>query len=426
MRSTFLSIFWLAGCLPCGVAAAQPGDVPPRLSLTDAVRFAEERNASLETARRRAAAAEADRLAARRRPNPVVSLRSEGYHAAPPDAGLVDQQELSFQVEQEVETAGKLRLRSRSAEAAAGAARAALDDRYRQVRYEVQRAYFLLVLARLDADLARESLDEIDRVIALNRSRYRQGEVSGAELRRLEVERLRFSDDALQAELAARNARTALLALVGAPRLDQPLEPTDALAPPATAGATQAVKPVGGAAAGPARPDIEAARQDRARAEAELALQRALRTPNVSVAAGIKRDFGTNGLVLGVTVPLPLLDRNAAGIARGEAERRLADSILREREVAAAQEVQVAMDLVDVSRERVASIERDYLRKAREARDAVLAAYRAGEGGLLDYLDAQRAHREVQRAYNRALFDHRMSLFQLDAAVGARSGGLLP
>ena len=55
-----------------------------------------------------------------------------------------------------------------------------------------------------------------------------------------------------------------------------------------------------------------------------------------------------------------------------------------------------------------------------------LAAYRAGESDLLDYLDAQRAYRDVQRTYNRALFDHRLSLLQLDAAVGAGAKGLLP
>jgi cobalt-zinc-cadmium efflux system outer membrane protein len=174
------------------------------------------------------------------------------------------------------------------------------------------------------------------------------------------------------------------------------------------------------------RADIAAARQEQARAQAEVGLQRALRTPNLSVTGGYRRDFGANGLVFGVAIPLPLLDRNASGITRAEAEQRLAGSLLREREVAVSLDVQQAFDLVDISRERVASIERDYLQKAREARDAALAAYRGGESDLLDYLDAQRAYRDVQRAYNRALFDHRLSLLQLDASVGAGAKGLLP
>ena len=124
--------------------------------------------------------------------------------------------------------------------------------------------------------------------------------------------------------------------------------------------------------------------------------------------------------------PLPIADRNAPGIARAEADRRLAGSELRAREVAVSLDVQQAVNLVDVSRERVASIEHDYLQKAREARDAVQAAYRAGESQLLDFLDAQRAYREVQRSYSRALFDYRLSLCELDAAVGATSRGSRP
>jgi cobalt-zinc-cadmium efflux system outer membrane protein len=174
------------------------------------------------------------------------------------------------------------------------------------------------------------------------------------------------------------------------------------------------------------RADITAARQEQARAQAEVGLQRALRTPNLSVTGGYRRDFGANGVVFGVAIPLPLLDRNAPGITRAEAEQHLAGSLLREREVAVSLEVQQAFDLVEINAERVASIERDYLQKAREARDAVLAAYRAGESDLLDYLDAQRAFRDVQRTYNRALFDRRLSLLQLDAAVGAGAKGLLP
>ncbi len=84
------------------------------------------------------------------------------------------------------------------------------------------------------------------------------------------------------------------------------------------------------------------------------------------------------------------------------------------------------MNLAEINRQRVALVERDYLGKAREARDGVLAAYRAGESQLLEFLDAQRVYRDVQRAYNRALLDYRLSLFQLDAAAGARPGDLLP
>ncbi len=437
MRSTIVLVFSLAGCLAGGTAAAQTDAIPSRLSLADAVRLAEQRNPTLDAARQHVLVADADTAATKRWPNPLASVQSAGYNGRSTPDGFWDRQELTIQVEQEFERGDRRRLRGEAAGSAAAAARAAVDNRVRQLRIEVQRVYFQLVLARLDAEQARASLAEIDQVIAVSRSRYKQGEVSGGELRRLEVERLKFSEDALQAELATRNARSAILALIGAPQLDQPLEPTDTLAAPGgrTEGVVAPATPPPGPASAAAaltgqamasRADITAARQEQARARAELGLQRALRTPNLSVTGGYRRDFGANGLVFGVAIPLPLLDRNAPGITRAEAEQQLALSLLKEREVAVSLEVQQAFDLVEINAERVASIERDYLQKAREARDAVLAAYRAGESDLLDYLDAQRAYRDVQRTYNRALFDRRLSLLELDAAVGAGTKGLLP
>jgi outer membrane protein, heavy metal efflux system len=422
MRKTLSPLVCVAGCLVGAVAAAQDAAVPSRLTLADALRLAEQRNPSLAAARQQAAVADTEALVAKRWLNPVATVSSEGYNGQPAGASFVNQQELIFQVEQEFETGGRRRLRGEVAAASGLAGRAAADDLARQVRLDVERAYFQLVLAGLDVEASRAALTEIDRIIELNRARYRQGEISGAEFRRLEVERLRFTDDVLVAELGVKNARGAVLALLAAPRLDIPIEPTDPLTLPTSARPAPAAEPLITRAIA-ARPDLAAARQEQVRALAEIELQKALRTPNVSVGGGMKRDFGVNGLVWGVSVPLPVFDRNAAGVARAEAERRLADSRLRERELAVSLEVQQAVNLVEISRQRVQYLESDYLQKAREARDAMLAAYQAGETGLVDFLDAQRAYRDVQRAYNRALFEHRLSLFQLDAAVGSREEG---
>ena len=81
-------------------------------------------------------------------------------------------------------------------------------------------------------------------------------------------------------------------------------------------------------------------------------------------------------------------------------------------------DVQRALNAVDTNRARVEYIEREYLTNAQESRDIVLASYRLGVANLIDFLDAQRAFRDTQRIYNRALFDQRVSLFELAAAVG--------
>ncbi|MGE5362062.1 MAG: TolC family protein [Bacteroidales bacterium] len=420
--------FGLALCLALGAAVgAQETAIPARLTLDEALRIADERNPSLVSARAVVAMAEADVATARIRPNPAFSFQSEGYSlfgsSNPP---FLNAQELYLRADQEIELGGRRGLRTESAEMGRTGAQAALEDERRRLHLDVRRAYFQVVLARADQEAARATLAEIDKVIGINRVRLEQGEISGGELRRIQVERLRFMDDALSADLAARNARAALLALLKAPRLDIEVEPTEALQVPGAMAAAAApsqeawAKMAGDvlASALGRRPDLAVARSDEARAETETRLQRALRTPNLTIGGGYRRDFGQNGVLFSVTMPLPLFDTNAGRIARAEAERQLAASRVAATQSAIALDVQQAMNAVDVNRARVAYIEKDYLPNAREVRDIVQASYGEGAADLLDFLDAQRAYRETLRTYNRALFDYRVSMFQLEAATG--------
>jgi cobalt-zinc-cadmium efflux system outer membrane protein len=291
-------------------------------------------------------------------------------------------------------------------------------DVARRLRLDVQRAYLQIVLAQAEAAAASETLDGVDRMLAINRTRYEQGELSGVELRRLQVERHRFADDALVADLTLRNARSRLLALLNVRPLDQPFEVVD---PPVDAPA--AATGVAGEVSG--RADIRALRLAEQRAEADAKLQHALRIPPFSFGGGYQRDFGANAIVLRATIPLALANRNEAGQARAAADRTLAASRTSIASAAAELEVQLARNAVESSRTRLAAVTSEYVRNAREALQIVLAAYRAGAATLIDYLDAQRALRDAQRAEHRARYDYRLSLFELESAVGA-TGVLRP
>ena len=420
---------FLLGARP---SSGQEPVVPEKLTLAAAVGIAVERNPSLAAVGSDVDIASAARLDASRRLNPAVTLESEGWH--PPGqtqrSPFFNNQELTFRFDQEIELAGRRGLRTRAADAAVESTRARVDDARRLLTLEVQRAYFQVVLAAADRDVAHASLDEIDRAIGLNRSRFEEGEISGGELRRLQVERLRFVDDVFAAELALRNARSALLALLNVTDLAQPFEVTEPLALPGAAsagaaGVPEAVLLATVGATGPTlaadalsrRPDVVAAQREVLRAETETRLQRALRTPNVTLGGGYKRDFGANALVFGATVPLPLFNRNPGGVARAEAQRQQAASRARAAEITVRLDVQRVVNALDVNRERVRYIEREYLARARESRDIVLASYKLGAADLIDFLDAQRAFRDTLRTYNRALYDQRISLFELAAAA---------
>lgn len=411
-------VLWASAALLYASAAAAQ-QVPAVLTLADAVRLAEERNPALQAARNATDAARADTVTARALPNPALTFESEGrsIFRSPPDDG----HEYSVRLDQDLLLGSRRRLQITGAETGVAVADARYEDARRRLVYEVRRAYLQAVLAKADQDVARTSIEEIDRVIGVNRARLEQGAISGVEFRRLQVERLRFADDVFAAELASRNARSALLALLNMPNLNQPFDLAEPLVP--TSGAAAAAAPLDPPAlslrALASRPDITAATGEVTRASTETRLQRALRTPTPTLGAGYKHNGGNDTLLFGVTLPLPMFNRNNGPIARADAERREAENRAAAVRTEVNLDVQQAINAANVNRERVAYIERESLKNAQETRDIMLASYRAGAITLIDFLDAQRAYRDTVRSYNRAVFEYRVSQFQLETAVGA-------
>lgn len=421
-------LIFVLSLTPAAYARGQDLVVPARLTLEEALRLGNERNPTLAAARNSVEISEAQRIDARLRPNPAVSVDSENYPLfEPARPGFLNNQQLTVRVDQELELGGRRRLRTEAAETAVSAAEASFLDQRRRLDFDVRRAYFGIVLAKADLDAAQAALDEIDNVIRLNRARYEQGEISGGEVRRIQVERLKFVDDLFAAQLALRNARSELLALFNAPDLSVNFDVVETLNAAAGSAQPPTAAPVPLDATSlrtqalALRPDLLAAQRQVQRADSETRLQRALRTPNITVGGGYQRNFGADAVVFGITVPLPLSNRNQGGVARAEAERRQAANLATATATGVLLDVQQAVNTVDVTRARVQYIEREYLTPSRESRDIVLASYRLGTANLIDYLDAQRAFRDTLRTYNRALYEQRIGLFQLAAATGGAS-----
>lgn len=406
-------------------------DLPATLTLQDALQLARAQNPTLAAASSDVAVAEADLNQATRRLNPALTFGSEGYPAFEPSPHppFWDGQELTIRFDQEIEIGGRRGRRSDAAVAATTVARSRLNDQRRRIDLAVQRSYLQVVLAKADREVARDALADIDRVLGISKARLDQGEISGGEFRRLQVERLRFVDDQFATELALKNAKAALLSILGVADLNRPFEVTGVLtevpASLAAAGAGASSSVFDRAAlerqALAARPDVLAARSEEQRADSETQLQRALRTPNITVGGGYKRTLTSDGIVFGVTMPLALFNRNPGGIARAEAAQRRAASQTAAAEAVVRLEVQQAVNAIEANQARVRYIEQDTLTAAREARDAIGAAYQVGEAGLIDYLDAQRSFRETLRLYNRALYERRISDFEVAAAIGGPS-----
>ncbi|MCC6245177.1 MAG: TolC family protein [Gemmatimonadaceae bacterium] len=396
--------------------------VPAELSLRQALDLAVQRNPTLAASAEGIAAAQGGVVTAKQRPNPAVTVETSGPSFLKPSPPI-DQHEFSARIDQEIEIGARRTLRTQVAELGVAVANADVANVRRQLELQVRRAYFAVVLTVANRQAAQEALEEIDRVIALNRARLDQGEISGAELRRIQVERLKFQDDVFSSELALRNAQSALLAILNMPDLRQVFRTTDDLSTmdPAEATALAAAAPLATNIAQEAlaqRPDVEGARVRVQQADTATRLQGALRTPFPTVGGGYRHDAGQASAIIGVTIPLPLFNRNRGEVLKAQAEgrQRQFEATAIERE--ASLEIRQALNAVEINRERVSYIGGQYLTAARESRDVTLASYRLGAANLIDFLDAQRAFRDTLRTYNQALFEQRLGAASLIAALG--------
>lgn len=396
-------------------ASAQSSEVPTHLNLDLAHELLLEANPEIQAARQTVASTRADVLDASLWPNPRLGLDSEGYALSDSarNSSFLNEQDLVVRVEQLLEIGGKRGKRTAVAEEGVAAAEAALADTVRRLRLELDRDYWSVVLAAEQLGLAEEILADFDRILSLSRERYRQGESSGLEVARLETERLRFFEDRAEAALALRNAKVALLSLMGVEELDRDFTVDEKLELVRTdldlaALERQALE---------SRPDLAGSAALVQQADARVSYARARAVPDVTPFLGYNRDFGRNAIAFGVSFELPLTDRNQGGVARAIAERSRQTEALRRARLDVRTEVRNAVREVETRLELARALARDYVPAAERAREISEASYALGALDLIEFLDAQRAYRETLRRHNEALYEYELARSVLRAVV---------
>jgi cobalt-zinc-cadmium efflux system outer membrane protein len=123
---------------------------------------------------------------------------------------------------------------------------------------------------------------------------------------------------------------------------------------------------------------------------------------------------------LGVTVPLPIYNRNQGGIERAkinvtQSEVQLADA---ERQLLI--DVETAVQEYDVSRRLVDDLRDNVIPDAQQVRDAAFRLWRGGETSLLNYMQAQLDYNDIVKQYLDTAIRHRLSMLSLNTTVGRR------
>lgn len=390
--------------------------LPEEVGLQDALAVLRERSPLLFAEREQIEAARGELEQAGKWPNPTFSVETEEFAAVDgPNVGRT----LFLSAAQEIETAGKRHKRSLVAESLLSAARSDFRAFERALSYEVKLAHARLALSQSDVELARQNLEDFDRIVRLSRLRYERGEISGGELRRVEAERLGFLEDQVAAEIALETSRAELLGLLGIPEYARSFEVVAPERSPIELPNVEVLI----ARAQSFRPEVEAQENRFEAAERQNDLAEALAVPNVAPYVSYQHtrgfaDVRQTYLNFGVSFGIPVWNRNQGVVARARADRRRAESLSRAARYRVAVEVRKARQTLVSEQRRVRFFEETYLETSRQARDIAEAAYRMGGETLINFLDASRVYRETLQAYNRALFDLRVARYGLELALG--------
>jgi len=400
-----------------GPATAEHPAIPTlRVTLDEALSLFLKQNLDLLMAKYGVESSKGEQLTARLFPNPVASL---GVVSSPVQGRtLGNSGQLSSQIQQLFELAGKRGYRIESAEFGLQSAEAGFEDAVRQLRFAVKDAYYRTQLARRRLMLAEENRDRFSRILEVNTIRFKKGYIAEVDLIRIRLQVIDFHTQVIQAIQESETAGSDLRQLL---RLSPvvPVELTTELE-------YQRVDPdivKLRALASDYRPDVRAKRSTLSQREAELKLAKAYRIPDVTVGAGyaVQGSHGpdnSNQMALSLGVPLPLFNRNQGKIMQAEASMLAAGADLSKTLNQVENQVEVAYRNLLESRRLVEAFLGGVLDDARSTVTIAERAYDRGGATLIDLLDAARTSRTIQQNYIEALFNYQRNVIQLESAVG--------
>jgi cobalt-zinc-cadmium efflux system outer membrane protein len=154
-------------------------------------------------------------------------------------------------------------------------------------------------------------------------------------------------------------------------------------------------------------------------AEAKLKLEESLRNPGLTLKAGVEQDPDLLQYRLGLAIPLPLWTNREGQIAEASANIRQAQAQLGDRELGLSRDLETAYQRYLIAQGQVNAFETGLLEQAQSVLKVAEAAYKFGERGILEYLDAQRTYRSVRKDYLTARYDYVAAMLEIERLIGA-------
>ena len=346
-----------------------------------------EHNPGLRAAAQALAASEGALIQSRARPNPELAYSQEDTRR--------ETRSITLQWNQSIEIGGKREARMKAAGHGRELARAELEAAQAGLRADVRTAFANVLAGQQRVQLHQRTLEIAGSARDAAAKRVLAGKVAPLEETKARVAESSAELALAQARSGLRVARQQLAALWGAQ--------------PAAFGSA-----VGELAQLPVLPDeglmleklehspqMLRAQQAVFQARSVAELERAKRLPDPSVSLGMKRaqEVGRNQLVVGISVPLPILDSNRGNQLQAlRLADKAEDELLATRQQMYAQ-LQQQREQLQTSRAQAEQLAQQVLPAAESAYEVAAKGFALGKFSYLEVLDAQRTLAEARSLY---------------------------
>ncbi len=347
-------------------------------------------NRDVLAARRALDGAKADQLSASVTPPAQFSLLSQSIDTQNLGHGGLWNRPIDTiaRIDKTLERGGKASLRERAAQAGETAAQHDVADVARAQRLAAIQAYWGLKLAQEQCLLSERNEQVAQESSRAAKLRLAQGDLSRLEATRLAVEADRAANERAQARSQLMQAQLALAQVLGqvgntAPRATDPWPSV----PPAASPSMKA-----GDAALATRPDVQAAAQRVAQAQAVLDLAQSQRQADVTVSVQFEHNPSVANRLWGVgfSMPMGVDGRQDGPVTRALVALADAQAQLEKVKATAQAEQLLQRDALLNAQERVQRLDGQLLPQARDALQGAEYARQQGALSLQDVLDARR------------------------------------
>ena len=415
MRTKILIACVFGACVP-DVHGAENGG----LTIDEAGARALARNPVLTAAAEEVAAADARAHQAGLWPNPEIELEVENFGGSDELSGF-DGAESTAVLTQPLPLGGKPGRRRAVAESEIRLARLDLESVRLDTVAKATSAFYGVLAAQQRRDLAVRLLEISEDFARVVGARVDAGKVSPVEATRADIEVAQGRIGLARANRALNAAQVELAATWGTTSVD--FERADGTLPVPTMPPTidrlrSMMEDV---------PELRRLEEEIERQQRAIAFEKALGIPDLAIGAGPRRyrDTGQSAWVAGVTVSIPVFDRNQG--ARKAAEFDL-ERVRHESEahrVHLEAELRVLAERLQAAAEASLSAQSEVMPAATGALTAVETGYREGKFGFIDVIAAQRTFFEASSLLLDSLEEYALTRTELERLLGrglVRSG----